>query len=798
MNGKPERIVSQPFFLAALALAGAATLSLEVGLVRLLAVVNWSQFSFFVISAGLLGFAASGTFVALAGAWGRRNALSLCAASCVLFSLAAPLAGRILMARPFNPVAFLWHWGELWRVAENHLSVALPFFAIGVAVAGALGCQDARKSLAYGANMIGSAAGAVGIVFAMYRLSPEKLPALAAIAGVFAALAFVASAGGSRSRRRAAISVAALAAAAQALWTPPLSILQYKTQPQLMQVKGATVLKKAFSPTGMTVAMENREIPPRIFTDLSLNYDGELPRQTVLIVDADRAEPLPADEAGDLVFDYTPQAAVYRLVDRPRALLLGQGWPERVRLARLHGARAVVAVEPQQTVLRLTRFFEPGLEGPATQLTHSTVRSAVEKLRGPFDLIQYGPAGSSAGSLAGAGALTEDYTLTVQAVQKMLAQLSPGGVLELSSWLRMPPRDFLKILTLAAQAAKGAGIEDLPAHVAALRGMWTGVVMISRRPLDKADCARVREFCLSRGFDLVYLPDMAETEANRFNLLDEPYYWQAAVELVNGRFLSYRWKDTFDLAAPTDSRPFFAKMLRWSSMTGRLPGDTLGVVRQQEIGDLLVLAVLAQAVAAFIALVLAPLALMRRGAPGRARMLLYFASTGMAYMAVEMAFIQKLTVILGSPTYSISAVLALLIGATGVGSLWTFRVKRPLEATKLSAVFIVAALIGLSLVDSRLISLAAPLAWPWPFAVAVLILVPLGLAMGLFFPIGLSRIPPGEIPWAWASNGCAAVAGTILSACAASTWGFPPVLAAAGALYLFAALILPSPALDSL
>jgi hypothetical protein len=60
----------------------------------------------------------------------------------------------------------------------------------------------------------------------------------------------------------------------------------------------------------------------------------------------------------------------------------------------------------------------------------------------------------------------------------------------------------------------------------------------------------------------------------------------------------------------------------------------------------------------------------------------------------------------------------------------------------------------------------------------VLVLMPLGLVLGMFFPLGIraaAEIHPDLVPWAWAINGCASVSGGMLTIALAMTFGFAPV-----------------------
>jgi hypothetical protein len=66
--------------------------------------------------------------------------------------------------------------------------------------------------------------------------------------------------------------------------------------------------------------------------------------------------------------------------------------------------------------------------------------------------------------------------------------------------------------------------------------------------------------------------------------------------------------------------------------------------------------------------------------------------------------------------------------------------------------------------------------------------------MGMLFPMGLVRVEASDarlIPWAWATNDCASVTGTVLAALLAIHIGFTAVVLAALVLYAVAATARP-------
>jgi hypothetical protein len=75
-------------------------------------------------------------------------------------------------------------------------------------------------------------------------------------------------------------------------------------------------------------------------------------------------------------------------------------------------------------------------------------------------------------------------------------------------------------------------------------------------------------------------------------------------------------------------------------------------------------------------------------------------------------------------------------------------------------------------------------------ALAVLTVAPLGVLMGMPFPIGVEALRatrPTLIPWAWGANGYASVVGSIMATLMALSWGFSWVIAAGGIAYFVAA-----------
>lgn len=179
---------------------------------------------------------------------------------------------------------------------------------------------------------------------------------------------------------------------------------------------------------------------------------------------------------------------------------------------------------------------------------------------------------------------------------------------------------------------------------------------------------------------------------------------------------------------------------------------------------------------------------------GRNRYLTYFAGLGLAFMLLELALMQKLSLYLGHPTYSISVVLSTVLVFSGLGSLTSGVLPwRHVSVIRIS----IASIVIVVLLYLALLPALIDRTFALPFAIRVSIVVgligPLSFFMGMPFPCGLRLITrSGErfVPWAWGVNGIASVLGSVAAIFLAMSFGFTFVLICGAGCYVIAALSL--------
>ena len=192
-----------------------------------------------------------------------------------------------------------------------------------------------------------------------------------------------------------------------------------------------------------------------------------------------------------------------------------------------------------------------------------------------------------------------------------------------------------------------------------------------------------------------------------------------------------------------------------------------------------------------------PLLLFERQAlktKGRQTFLLYFASLGVGFMLIEVPVVQRFILFLGHPIYALAVVLFSLLFFGGVGSFCTRGVTADRAAARLS--WVVPALMGMSLLNALavppLLNALLPLPLAGRIAMSVALLGPLGLLMGMPFPLGIKIVTEQAreiVPWVWGVNGATSVMGSVLAVMLAINLGFRAALVAGTLVYLGALLL---------
>ncbi len=793
--------------LGAIALLSATALAYEVLLTRLFSIIQWHHFSYMIISLALLGYGASGSFLTLLGGEPARWHFAGCfVGNTILFALSA--VGVFLLAQrvPFNALEIGWDPRQLLYLLLLYLLLAIPFFC--VANAFGLTFMQYREQIhrIYAFDLVGAGTGALGVILLLYAVPPATALVVLGVLGLAAAGVAVLESRWSRWGLIAVLGLMAVGFGLPERWTA-LQPSAYKGLSQALRVIGAQRVAERSSPLGLLTVVYNEQVPLRYAPGLSLAATALPPPQLGLFNDGDElgAITLFTGRLETLAYlDELTSALPYHLLRNPQVLVLGAGGGADVLQALYHRARLVEAVELNPQVVELVRrdfgAFAGGLyERADVRVQVGEARGFVAGSRQRYDLIQVALLDAFNTAAAGLYALSESYLYTVEAFQQYLQHLNPGGMLAVTRWLRLPPRDSLKLFATAVVAMERLGVPDPGSRLLLIRGWKTSTLVVKNGAFSEAEMAILRNFCRQRAFDPAWYSGMKADEANRFNLLERPYLYEGAVAILGPEREDFLARYPFDVRPATDDKPYFFHFFKWRVLPELLALRARGGLGQLEWGYLVLVATLVQALLAGVVLILLPLWLGRRqglakGHGQRGRVLIYFTAIGLGFLFLEIAFIQKFILLLSHPLYAVAVVLCAFLVCAGLGSAFS----RRLADQRWAVLWAVAGITGLAVVYLLALPILFPwaLSWPEPVKIvcAVVLIAPLAFWMGMPFPLGLAQLSqaaPGLVPWAWAINGCASVVSAVLATLLAVQVGFSGVVAAAVMLYLVAAVATP-------
>jgi hypothetical protein len=221
-----------------------------------------------------------------------------------------------------------------------------------------------------------------------------------------------------------------------------------------------------------------------------------------------------------------------------------------------------------------------------------------------------------------------------------------------------------------------------------------------------------------------------------------------------------------------------------------------------EWGYIVLVVTLFQAIIAGAVLIIIPLRLakpLKNVLSKKASTFLYFLLIGLAYMFLEMAFIQKLTLLIGHPVFAVSVTLTGFLVFSGLGALSAGVIVRKFREEIKSEQIIRFAVIGIVVVGivelivfgfvfGELIAMTRTAR----MALALLMICPLAFFMGMPFPTAIRQLDlyrNALVPWAWGINGFASVTAAVLGTLLAISFGFTILSILALVLYLLTAAV---------
>jgi len=786
-------VVGEKSFRLEIFLVALAAILLEIAFTRIFSYKLYYYFTYLILGLALLGLGSGGIFVSLSGRLRRaapEKVVSLC---CLAAGLVTPLSYLVVARIQVSTQDLLTGVAPLAALACICLALFAPFLLVGISLATILGARSGDVARLYSADLVGAGIGCALAVPLFTSVGPPG--------AVFVAGGLLAASGARLAHNEsrlgvwggAALAVLLLALAAMPGLAPePVPDRMKTMSPQ--RLGGGQVLFSSWSPL-FRIDVIDGLAPDRFYQVIHDGIDGSI------IVNAEQGvESAPVIDGGirAAVLDAFPRGG--------RILIIGAAGGHEILTALRHGAGEIVGVELNPVTVSLLRGPFADYSGniashPKVTLVTGEGRSFVKRDDSGYDLVWFvAPDSYSALNAASSGAfvLSESYLYTVEMIEEALTRLNPGG------WICVQfgeidfenkPNRTTRYLSTAREALRRAGIDDFASHVmvATAPGIFTtATVLLKAEPFTPDEIARFEE-------SVARIEKGRIIHAGAEAVPAGSHPTQQVVRLPEARL--ERWRDAYpyELSPVTDDSPFFWHFARFRDAVVRPWGKQSFIPDPEDAtGERTLLILLAFATVFAAAFLLLPLVFVRETwqlIPHKRNAFCYFAALGLGFMFFEVCLIQKLTLFLGYPTYSLTVTLFSLLIFSGLGSLLSSRWQGPPSRVlyRLLGALLVLTLFyqfGPDVLVDHFVGLPLPLR----LAIGVAILAPLGLCLGAFMPLGLGLLPALSshdreyVAWAWAVNGFFSVVASVLATLLAMAWGFRAVLLLAGLVYALGVL----------
>jgi hypothetical protein len=778
---------ARPSTFAGLFLVTLSTLTYQLLLTRTFSVTMYYHFAFVAISVTMFGMAAGAVAVFLnPSVFVPARANRHLAIGSAIFAVTVVASYLTHLSIPFVIDRSLV---TVYGIALTYAALTVPFVFSGIVVSIALTRFPRQVASLYAADLAGAAVGCVLVGPALQLTdAPTAVlgtAAVAAAAGWLFAHASEAERGAPEDASRwsgvrilrvsAALAVTltlaagvhAVAARQNAGWLRLVWVKgQFEPRPLVEKWNSFSRIRvigdpdKQVRPSGWGLSAT---LPPeRRARELHLDIDSYAGTELT------RFSGDPADVA-HLRYDVTN--VVHYLRPASRVIVVGTGGGRDVLSALAFDQKAVTGVEINEGIINLVngRFgdFTGHLDrDPRVRFVNDEARSYIARLHDRADIIQISLIDTWAATASGAFVLTENSLYTVEAWRVFLQHLAPRGILTVSRWYYANrPGEVYRLASLASTTLMRIGVTRPGDHFAIVRARpggpnapdGIGTILVSPDPLSNADLDALEAVAARMQFEIVQSPRRS-ADATFAALADQSRLASAVAQYP------------LNISAPTDNRPFFFHMLRLRDVFDTARWRDQGIVQfnMTAVGVLGILFVTVVVLTASCILVPLWLAGPRADLRGVVPHLIFFGAIGLGFMLIEISQVQRLTVFLGHPVYSLSVVLFSLLLSSGAGSLSTGLLTR--DAAPGSAVvrlaLLVVVLCAFGALTPALVRTFEASSTPIRVLLSVGTLLPLGFFMGMAFPIGMGRAlrdAPALAPWLWAVNGSASVCASVLA-----------------------------------
>jgi hypothetical protein len=498
--------------------------------------------------------------------------------------------------------------------------------------------------------------------------------------------------------------------------------------------------------------------------------------------------------------DYLP----YELLKANETLVIGSGGGEDVLIALAGGSKKVTAVELNPLIVSKAKEFGKSAgdlyERKEVELFIDDGRRFISSSNSEYDMITIKLVDSWAAQLAGGYALSENYLYTVEAFRQYLQHLDKNnGMLVMVRWNIELPR-LMPLLIESLRQETGKTIQEVGKQMIVVedrpglyfgaddkRAIYPTLVMLKNKPFTNSEINLVTERVSENDAQAFLIPGVYAAPPYDKLLTGEDKLEKNRHQLGSLHNISdYNGtKAAMGLRPPTDDSPFFFAR-------EKIPSQMI---------TLLITVLSVSGVLALLLIYYSRINNIRLASSSFSWLLVLFVILiGLGFMVLEITFIQKFLLLLGTPIMALTVILFSILVSSGIGAYLSGKLFRqtPQIGVIISIPVLVVIILCYYFFLQDIIHSSIRFEISYRIGLTFALLAPAGILMGFQFPsiIRISSLyaqrqmkrpetenRQGDVTLLWGVNVIASVIGTVLTAIFSMIIGFNGNLLIGAGLY---------------
>jgi len=794
---KKEKLTAMHKF--GLMLISLSALMLEFTLIRVLSVSLWYHFAFMIISIALLGLGISGVTIIISSRIAKTEINSFLTVTSLLYAVSILVSFVSINKIPFDPFSLFIDSSQFMYLPVYYILITLPFFLAGLIIGQLFTRFKSGINQLYFYDLVGAGlscfifilvlpkfGGSGGIIFAsllacagtlLFSIEPSRRKNI----GLFGAIIMLVLNGLFLTNPEAYL---------------PIYISANKVYGNYIKENPELMLQTRWNSFSKVDVMK----------DDGENVD-DYPVYTAIIDAGNSTTNIPKvpnvlDSGARPPFDASMLAMYLKREDTAKVFILGSGGGGEILSALTNNAKSVTAVEINPI---LNQLVEKDLAGYWTggiandkrvKIITDDARSWLRGKRLKYDVIISAHTISASATNSGAMSLVENYILTEEAVREYLQHLDINGIL----YITRPEPQMPRLVATIKEAQKLNGGSDLknqfyvfkrpPSEFEKDVSYLTGV-LFKKSGFDEFDIQKLKTMAALLNLETIYDPTSKQD-----GIFKDIIESNSIIDIA-GKYPERR------LIPATDDNPYFEHNTDFTKLSftnikesfSQGERGMLSLVQKPAAESTLVI-LLVQTVLISALLIFLPIYVKFRKDPEiknvkKGKYITYFALLGLGYIIIEICLIQKFTLFLGQPVYTMLTVISTMLIFSGIGSMLSNKVITLVKNVKMIYIIIAVLTAVVGLANSAVFNIEAFMRADimWRVIISIGMIAPLAFFMGIPFPYGMSMIDNNSrylVAYGWGVNGFFSVLGSVLVVMLSMSFGFKTVFILSAVIYIAA------------